>query len=95
MEVTHTLPDHVVPDGLAFTSDGQLIIACYRPDVVYLGQPDGRVDILIEDLSAELLSRPANAALDGGCLYLSNLGGWHLSVIETALDPAPLHRPAL
>ena len=95
IEVTHTLPQHSVPDGLAFAADGRLVISCYRPDVVYLGHPDGRVEVLVEDLTGELLNRPANTALHGGRLYLSNLGGWHLSVLDTDLHAAPLHRPSL
>ncbi|MBV9851181.1 MAG: SMP-30/gluconolactonase/LRE family protein, partial [Armatimonadetes bacterium] len=95
VEVTHTLPENTVPDGLAFDLDGRLVIGCYRPDVVYLGHPDGSVEALVEDYTGELLNRPANAALHGGRLYLSNLGGWHLSVLDTDLRPAPLHRPAL
>ncbi len=95
IEITHTLPEFSVPDGLAFAADGRLVISCYRPDIVYLGHPDGTVEVLIEDRTAEFLSRPANAALHGGRLYLSNLGGWHLSSIATDLPPAPLHRPLL
>ena len=43
-EVTHELPELTVPDGLAFAADGRLVMSCYRPDVGYLGQPDGSVD---------------------------------------------------
>ena len=95
VEVTHTLPPHTVPDGLAFCDDGRLLIACYRPDIIYLGHPDGRVEVLIEDLTAELLCRPANVALGGGRLVIANLGGWHLTTMPTDLRPAPVHRPLL
>jgi len=94
-EVTHTLPDGTVPDGLAFAADGRLVIACYKPDLAYLGYPDGRVEVLCEDPSAELLSRPTNAAIHGGKLYFANLGGWHISAIETDLEPATIYRPDL
>jgi len=94
MEVTHALPEHSVPDGLAFAADGRLVICCYRPDIVYLGSTDGRVETLIEDHTSELLNRPTNAALHDGFLYLSNLGGWHLSAVAADLRPAVLHRPA-
>ena len=93
MEVTHVLPPYTVPDGLAFTDDGRLLIACYRPDVIYLGQPDGTVEVLVEDPTATLLSRPANVALHAGSLYVANLGGRHLTRMETALRPAPVHWP--
>ena len=93
MEVTHVLPPHTVPDGLAYTDDGRLLIACYRPDVIYLGQADGAVEVLVEDLTATLLSRPANVALHGGSMYVANLGGRHLTRMETELRPAPVHLP--
>jgi sugar lactone lactonase YvrE len=93
VEVTHQLPPHTVPDGLAFTDDGRLVIACYRPDIVYLGAADGRVDALIEDRTAELLMRPTNVALHAGKMYLANLGGWHISVVDMGLGAAPLPRP--
>ena len=95
IEVTHTLPPDTVPDGLAFTDDGRLLIACYRPDVIYLGRPDGTNETLVEDLTAELLTRPANVALHDGHLYAANLGGWHLTKMATDLRPAPIHRPLL
>lgn len=95
MEVTHQLPEHSVPDGLAFATDGSLVISCYRPDIVHVGHPDGTVEVLIEDMTAELLLRPTNAALHGGKLYLANLGGWNISVVETDLQPVPLNRPVL
>lgn len=95
IEVTHVLPEHTVPDGLAFGEDGRLVIACYRPDMVYVGEPNGRVEVLFEDLTAELLMRPTNAALHDGRLILANVGGWHLAAIKTELSPAPLHRPVL
>lgn len=95
IEVTHQLPGHTAVDGLAFTDDGRLVIACYRPDVVYVGHPDGRAQVLVEDLTAELLMRPTNAALHDGKLYLANLGGRHIAVIETDMRPGPIHRPNL
>lgn len=95
VEVTHTLPPHTVPDGLAFTDDGRLLIACYRPDVIYLGRADGTIETLVEDLTAELLTRPANVALHDSFLYAANLGGWHLTRMATDLRPAPVHLPLL
>jgi sugar lactone lactonase YvrE len=95
IEVTHRLPEQTVPDGLAFANDGRLVVACYKPDIVYLGHPDGRIEVLIEDPTAELLMRPSNAALHDGKLYLANLGGWHIASIPTDLMPAPIFRPKL
>ena len=93
LEPIHALPRGTVPDGLAFADNGELLIACYKPDAVYRGFPDGRVELFCEDPTGELLSRPTNVALHDGKLYIANLGGWHITVIDVDLRPAPLHRP--
>lgn len=95
IEVAFQLPKNRVADGLAFADDGRLVISCYRPDEVYVGHPDGRVELLIEDQTHELLISPTNVALHGGRLYMANLGGWSVSYIETDMRPAPPHRPML
>lgn len=95
IEVVLQLPNHRVADGLAFAEDGRLVISCYRPDEVYVGHPDGRVELLIEDLTHELLISPTNVALHGGRLYMANLGGWSVSWIETDMKPARMHRPLI
>ena len=95
IEITHQLPYRTVPDGLAFAADGRLIIACYKPDGVYVGHPDGRVELLCEDPTGELLCRPTNAALHGGRLYLANLGGWHITALDTDMQLGPMRRPRL
>jgi gluconolactonase len=95
IEVTHQLPPRTVPDGLAFTADGHLLISCYKPDIVYIGSPSGDVEVLIEDHTAELLSRPTNIALHNGRIYIANLGGWHIAAVETDMVGAPLNYPTL
>jgi gluconolactonase len=93
VEVTHQLPPRTVPDGLAFTDDGRLVITCYKPDVVYLGEPDGGVSVLIEDHTGELLLRPTNVTLHENRMILANLGGWSLSVVEVDFRPGTVFRP--
>jgi gluconolactonase len=95
IEVTHQLPTGTVPDGIAFTADGRLIIGCYKPDGLFLGYPGGRVELLCEDATGELLNRPANVALGNGRLYVANLGGWHVTSWATDLQPAAIFRPRL
>lgn len=94
-EVTHVLPELTVPDGLAFAADGRLVISCYKPDIVYVGYPDGSFDALFEDPSAEVLSRPTNAAIHDGKMYIANLGGWHITAVETDMEAATIFRPSL
>lgn len=71
-----------VPDGLAFAPDGTLYISCYEPSRIWRKRSDGPLELLIEDPNATVLAHPTNIALKGDRLYTSNLGRWHLSVIE-------------
>ncbi|HEX7009687.1 MAG TPA: hypothetical protein VF184_06875, partial [Phycisphaeraceae bacterium] len=89
------LPAGTVPDGIAMTAEGELVIACYKPDALFLGGLDGSVRLLHEDPTGELLNRPTNAAIHDGRLYIANLGGWHLTVVDTALTAGPIHHPRL
>jgi sugar lactone lactonase YvrE len=95
MEVAFELPPGTIPDGIAFATSGELLIACYKPDAVMLGIHGGRVEVLCDDPTGELLCRPTNVALRGGKLFVANLGGWHVTVLDTPLTPLPLHYPVL
>ena len=93
-EVVVSLP-RKVPDGLAFTSDGHLLIGCWRPDAVYLLAESEFVEVA-SDWTGEDLSGPTNLAFVGpqlDRLVTSNLAGWHLAEIETILVGAPLNYP--
>jgi gluconolactonase len=88
--------DGTVPDGVAFTADGGVLISCYRPDrIVHLGD-DGRPEVVAEDPQGTLLAGPTNLAFAGpelDRLVCANLGRWHLSLVESELRGAPLHYP--
>ena len=92
-----TLLPRTVPDGLAFTADGRLLISCFRPDAVLLW--DGTtVTTLAEDWMGLTLSAPTNVAFFGpglGRLAAANIAFLHLAEIVTDLRGAPLHYPAL
>lgn len=60
-----------------------------------IAKPDGSFDVFVHDLSSELLISPTNCALHNGNIYFANLGGWHIAVMETDLQPAPIYRPDL
>ena len=93
-EVLLELP-RTVPDGLAFTADGALLISCYRPDLVY--RWDGHsLAVLAEDWTAVLLCAPTNVAFGGaalGTLWAANLGAGYVTRIEAGLHGAPLRYP--
>ena len=54
-----------VPDGIAFATDGSIVIACYRPDVVYRWRADLGLEVLAEDPEGTVLAAPTNCAFVG------------------------------
>jgi gluconolactonase len=85
--------DGTVPDGVAFTTDGGVLVSCYRPDRILHVAADGRIETVAEDPQGTHLAAPTNIAFAGDRLVSANLGRWHLSLIDTALRGVPLHRP--
>ncbi len=91
------LPE-AVPDGLAFDSEGNLFVSCYRPDRIYRVAVEGPVDIFCDDPEGTMLAAPTNVAFCGTNrdIFLSaNLGRWHISEYRTDSVGAPLHFPKL
>lgn len=71
-----------VPDGVAIERDGSMIIACYRPDVIYRLTPNGALGILAADPEGTTISAPTNVVFVGDDLdewVVPNLGRWHLT----------------
>jgi gluconolactonase len=95
-ELVHRF-DGTVLDGLALTTDGGMLVSCYRPDRIYHLGRDGRIEILAEDPQGTLLAAPTNVCFTGpelDVVVAANLGRWHLTQIETGLRGVPPHRPA-
>ena len=87
-----------VPDGVAFDTDGNLYVACYRPDRIYRYSPAGQLDVLADDFEGTLIAAPTNIAFCGeerDVLLSANLGRWHISRYETGATGIPLHYPRL
>jgi gluconolactonase len=88
--------DGTVPDGVAFTDDGGVLVSCYRPDrIVYVGR-DGTVETVAEDPQGTLLAAPTNVVFVGpgrDRLVSANLGRWHLTLLDVGLRGLPLHYP--
>jgi len=83
-----------VPDGLALTADGGVVISCYRPDRIYYLDPGGDLTVLLEDPQGTLLAAPTNICFIGDDLWVSaNLGRWHLTLIDTGLQGVIPHTP--
>ncbi len=72
----------VLPDGLAFDTEGTLYVGCYEPSQVLAVTPSGTVETLVADPEAHLLCHPTNLALRGRTLFTSNLGRWHITAVE-------------
>ena len=89
--------DGTVPDGVALTAGGGLLVSCYRPDRIVHLDGTGNVEIVAEDPQGTLLAAPTNVAFVGpelDRLVAANLGRWHLTLIETDLRGVPLHYPS-
>ena len=88
--------DGTVPDGVAFTDDGGVLISCYRPDRIVHLDGAGDVQIVAEDPQGTLLAAPTNVAFAGpelDRLVCANLGRWHLALVDSGLRGTPLHHP--
>jgi gluconolactonase len=81
----------VLPDGLAFDMADNLYVACYEPSQVLRISPEGKVERLIGDEEAHLFCHPTNLAFRGSTLFTTNLGRWHITAIETAVEGLPLY----
>jgi gluconolactonase len=85
-----------VPDGLACTADGGLLVSCYRPDRIYHLDAGGNAEVVAEDPQGTILSAPTNVCFVGPELdrvVSANLGRWHLTLLDLGIRGVPLHRP--
>lgn len=88
--------DGTVPDGLAFTAEGGLLISCYRPDRIYHLASDGALEIVADDPTGTLLAAPTNVCFVGPKLdriVAANYNRRHLALLDLGLTGAPLHTP--
>jgi gluconolactonase len=88
--------DGTVPDGVALTAGGGVVVSCYRPDRIVHLDSGGNVDVVAEDPQGTLLAAPTNVAFAGpqlDRLVCANLGRWHLALVESGLRGVPLHYP--
>jgi hypothetical protein len=75
-----------------------MLVACYRPDRIWLVPPSGSPEILAEDPDGIVLNQPANVAFIGAQLErvaVSSLGGWSLLEVDLGLRGLPLRAPNL
>ena len=93
-EIYAQLPG-TIPDGLAFALNGNLYCSCYRPDRIYMISPDRNVELVIEDLTGEILNQPTNLAFEpnGTRLFYANCGGEHVGAFDVGEKGATLFYP--
>jgi sugar lactone lactonase YvrE len=72
-----------IPDGLGWDAHDNLLIASYEPSRLYRVRADRSLELLIDDPDAQVLAHPANVARRGQQLFTSNLGRWHITVIDS------------
>ena len=86
-----------MPDGLAFATDGSVVIACYRPDVVYRWRQDLGLQVLAHDPEGTAIAAPTNvvfAGPDRDTMLVPNIGRWHVTRFRVpGLIGAPLFQP--
>jgi len=90
------LPKGHVPDGVALDEDGDLYIACYRPDRVYRLTAAGVLEVIADDPLGMKLNTPTNVAFVGphlDRLAVANVGEWHLLIGDIGRRGAPLLYP--
>jgi gluconolactonase len=88
--------DGTVPDGLAFTDDGGILISLYRPDRILHLDAAGALSIVADDPQGTILAAPTNICFVGAQLdrlVSANFNRWHLSLLDLGLRGLPLHRP--
>jgi gluconolactonase len=70
-----------VPDGIAFSPQGELYVSFYQPNLVGRLTDEGTWETVLHDPEAQVLAMPTNIAfLPDGRLIIANLGGWHIAV---------------
>jgi gluconolactonase len=94
-QVVATLPGDV-PDGIQLDVSGNLFITLYAPSRVYQQQPDGRIEVFVDDPHHTQLASPTNIAFGGPShtdLFLASLGRWHISRIRMETPGLALNYP--
>lgn len=96
-EIYAEFPQYTVPDGLALAAGGNLYVACYEPNAIYIVEPSGRVEPLVEGLAFGVLNRPTNCAFSrqDDVLYWPNYGTGEIVRLSVGERGMPLSYPQL
>lgn len=96
-EIYAEFPTTTVPDGIALTESRDLYVAFYDPSVIYVVEPSGRIDVLLEGLAFDLLNRPTNITFSRETthMYYPNYGTGEIVRLDVGEKGMPLHYPQL
>jgi gluconolactonase len=94
----YALMEGTVPDGLAFAENGDLYVATYRPDAIYVVRAGTRaVELYVSDPLGDVLASPTNLAFGtragAPALFVANIGRWHVAAVPVAVAGLPLAYP--
>jgi gluconolactonase len=85
-----------VPDGSAFDVEGNLYIACWRPDSIVRHSAGGRTEVYVHDPEAIMLKGPTNLAFGGADMtemFIPEFSGWSVRALTCEIPGQSLHRP--
>jgi gluconolactonase len=83
-----------MPDGIALDAAGALYVTMFSTSRIYRIEPGGEPEMLVEDVLGLTLNRPTNCAFGGpgfDRLFVANLGGRMLSVVDVGRPGQPLY----
>jgi sugar lactone lactonase YvrE len=86
-----------VGDGLAFTADGAVVLACFQPNALLHIDAAGTLSTLVNDTSGVYLTLPTNVAFFGDGLTnvaIANLGSRSVVRLHLGIVGSQIERPA-
>jgi sugar lactone lactonase YvrE len=96
-EIYVSFSQDVLPDGIALAESGNLYVACYEPDVIYVVEPNRRMEPLLEGLDYGVFNRATGIAFDLSSpdLYYTNYGGREIGALTVGERGMPTSHPSL
>jgi gluconolactonase len=95
LELVAELPG-TVPDGVALTADGRIVVSSYNPFRIDVVTRDGRVEPVWHDTLGIYTPMPTNVAFFGdglASLAVASFGGYTISALDPPFAGAPLRYP--
>jgi sugar lactone lactonase YvrE len=96
-EICAEFSPSTVPDGVALAESRDLYVAFYEPSVIYVVEPSGRIDVLVEGVAFERLNRPTNVTFsrETSHIYYPNYGTGEIVRLDVGERGLPLQYPKL